>query len=296
MKADLHFHSRYSDGCLWPSELAERAARAGLEAAALTDHDTFGGWPEFRQAAERRGLATWPAVEIDCVDKDLDYKSELLAYFPSGSYGRTEALLAEVRIRRRAYLMELFSKAAAAFGRAAPSFSSWERERMDGRLSADVDPAQLRFGKPDLFRALVAAGALSQPATYRQFKRAYLDTGIIKAAKPKKPSVRDVCAAVLEDGGMLSIPHIAHEFKDDPARMERQRDRLARLLARFHDYGVASVELYAYGPEQDRLNSLVADVARTYGFQFTYGSDYHDRRSASGDFGSFHGDFAGFPA
>ncbi|MBP7264933.1 MAG: PHP domain-containing protein [Spirochaetia bacterium] len=72
MKADLHFHSRYSDGCLWPSELAERAARAGLEAAALTDHDTFGGWPEFRQAAERRGLATWPAVEIDCVDKDLD--------------------------------------------------------------------------------------------------------------------------------------------------------------------------------------------------------------------------------
>ena len=43
---DLHTHSTSSDGTFTPSELAAYAARKGLAAFALTDHDTTDGLAE----------------------------------------------------------------------------------------------------------------------------------------------------------------------------------------------------------------------------------------------------------
>ncbi|MCN4145293.1 MAG: PHP domain-containing protein, partial [Thiohalomonas sp.] len=39
MQIDLHTHSTVSDGRLAPAELVARAAQAGVELLALTDHD-----------------------------------------------------------------------------------------------------------------------------------------------------------------------------------------------------------------------------------------------------------------
>lgn len=41
MKADLHMHSRVSDGSYTIGELAELAAKNGLDVIAVTDHDTL---------------------------------------------------------------------------------------------------------------------------------------------------------------------------------------------------------------------------------------------------------------
>lgn len=49
---DLHTHSNFSDGSCTPAEIVALAAKAGLAAVALTDHDTTAGIPEFLQAAE----------------------------------------------------------------------------------------------------------------------------------------------------------------------------------------------------------------------------------------------------
>jgi error-prone DNA polymerase len=51
--AELHCHSSYSflDGAATPEELVTEAARLGLEALALTDHDGMYGVPQFAQAA-----------------------------------------------------------------------------------------------------------------------------------------------------------------------------------------------------------------------------------------------------
>lgn len=61
---DLHTHSHFSDGTYSPTELIESAAEAGLEAIALTDHNTVAGLAEFTQAAEDYDLAAIPGVEI----------------------------------------------------------------------------------------------------------------------------------------------------------------------------------------------------------------------------------------
>ena len=44
---DLHTHSTFSDGTCSPSELVNKAVSCGLQAIALTDHDTVEGIPEF---------------------------------------------------------------------------------------------------------------------------------------------------------------------------------------------------------------------------------------------------------
>jgi error-prone DNA polymerase len=64
--AELHCHSNFSflDGASHPEELAEEAARLGLEALALTDHDGFYGIVRFAEAARAVGLPTVFGAEL----------------------------------------------------------------------------------------------------------------------------------------------------------------------------------------------------------------------------------------
>src|SRR2546428_1627454 len=64
--AELHCHSNFSflDGASHPEELAEEAARLGLEALAITDHDGFYGVVRFAEAAREVGLPTIFGAEL----------------------------------------------------------------------------------------------------------------------------------------------------------------------------------------------------------------------------------------
>jgi error-prone DNA polymerase len=64
--AELHCHSNFSflDGASHPEELVEEAARLGLEALALTDHDGLYGVVRFAEAARAVGLPTVFGAEL----------------------------------------------------------------------------------------------------------------------------------------------------------------------------------------------------------------------------------------
>jgi len=62
--ADLHLHTRYSDGTFTPHELVQHAARLGFAAIAITDHDTLDGIPEALAAGQELGVEVIPGVEI----------------------------------------------------------------------------------------------------------------------------------------------------------------------------------------------------------------------------------------
>jgi len=64
MYCDLHAHSTASDGTVSPTELPVVARDAGLQAFALTDHDTTTGLAECAAAAEEVGIAFVPGIEI----------------------------------------------------------------------------------------------------------------------------------------------------------------------------------------------------------------------------------------
>ena len=64
--AELHCHSNFSflDGASHPEELVNEAARIGLEALALTDHNGFYGIVRFAEAARAVGLRTVFGAEL----------------------------------------------------------------------------------------------------------------------------------------------------------------------------------------------------------------------------------------
>lgn len=60
---DLHVHSTRSDGSLTPTELVNYAIEKGLEAFALTDHDTVDGIDEALKAAKGKNIEVIPGIE-----------------------------------------------------------------------------------------------------------------------------------------------------------------------------------------------------------------------------------------
>jgi error-prone DNA polymerase len=80
--AELHCHSSYSflDGASSPAELVAEAARRGLAALAITDHDGMYGVPQFAQAAAK--LAGQTGVKLGTV-----FGAELSLGLPTGQGG-----------------------------------------------------------------------------------------------------------------------------------------------------------------------------------------------------------------
>lgn len=76
---DLHVHSTASDGTNPPEELVSLAGDAGLNAFALTDHDTIDGLKYARPAAEKAGIELIPGIELS-----TDYEGKevhILGYY-----------------------------------------------------------------------------------------------------------------------------------------------------------------------------------------------------------------------
>ena len=92
--ADLHLHTRYSDGTFTPHELVGHAARLGFTAIAVTDHDTLDAIPEALTAGKELGVEVIPGVEI--TTRVGNQELHMLAYLFGDSW-RNEGLQAVLR-------------------------------------------------------------------------------------------------------------------------------------------------------------------------------------------------------
>ena len=69
---DLHLHSCLSpcgDADMTPANMAGMCALAGIQAAALTDHNTCGNCASFCQAAEEYGILALPGMELTTMEE-----------------------------------------------------------------------------------------------------------------------------------------------------------------------------------------------------------------------------------
>ncbi len=64
MIGDFHLHSDHSDGRLTPTALIDVVADAGVQVAALTDHDTTSGVREAQLRARERGIHFIAGIEM----------------------------------------------------------------------------------------------------------------------------------------------------------------------------------------------------------------------------------------
>ncbi|EME65325.1 MULTISPECIES: PHP domain-containing protein [Rhodococcus] len=256
MRIDLHAHSLASDGTDSPAGLVRAAAEAGLDAVALTDHDTTAGWDAAADALPA-GLRLIRGMEMSCTGRGED--------------GRP------VAVHLLAYLFDPRNEAFAV-----------ERERLRGervarirtmaeRMADDglpVDPERIVTaagpvaGRPHLARALVEAGVV--PSIEAAFADLLSSRGryyVTKADTPLSEAVRMVADA----GGVTVVAHA------------RARSR-GRLLALDHieelaELGLGGLE--ADHPDHDPADAqLMRDLAAKLDLFVTGSSDYHGGNKA----------------
>ncbi len=85
VKADLHIHSTFSDGRNSPKEIILRAISRGLEAIAITDHDTFQGSIHARRVASSEGIDIVIIIGAEIRTKQGD----ILVYCPDSPLEKT---------------------------------------------------------------------------------------------------------------------------------------------------------------------------------------------------------------
>jgi predicted metal-dependent phosphoesterase TrpH len=252
MRIDLHTHSSVSDGTDAPAALLAAAADAGLDAVALTDHDTTDGWAA-AALSRPSGLTVVPGMELSCrwIPEDRPPISvHLLAYLFDPEH---PALLAE-RTRLREERLSRGERMVAGLT-AAGYPVTWEQivHASEGGV----------VGRPHVARALVGAGVVGSVdeafATLLNHRSPYyvakVDTDVL-----------DGIALIRAAGG---VPVFAHG-------MATRRGRVVgdAAIATMADAGLAGLEVDHpdhTAEERAHLRALAADL----GLIMTGSSDYH---------------------
>lgn len=242
---DLHSHTRFSDGTLTPAELVARAAAAGVRVLAVTDHDTLEGLAE-AEAALPPGLQLLPGMEVSA--RHGAQSVHVLAYFPPGRAPSLPAFQDERRRARRERLVAMVAR-LAELGLAIDPATVL--------AAADADPRRTP-GRPDLARALVAAGHVA--SVQEAFDR-WLAEGKPAHVADRVPEAGDAIAMIHRLGGLAVVAHPALD------QLEPHLGELARL-------GLDGVEAYHGAHEPAQAEALRAR-ARELSLLCTGGSDFH---------------------
>jgi len=248
VRIDLHTHSTASDGTDPPAEVMRRAAVAGLDVVALTDHDTLAGHREARDGLPP-GLALLTGMELSC---RLDGRSvHMLAYGVDPGHAELAAECAAI--------------VAARAGRAQAMV-----EALRG-LGVDITWPQVQalaaggvVGRPHIARAMVAAGAIASPD--EAFTADWIGAGgrayVSRYALDPVAAIGLIRAA----GGVAVLAH--------PRAVSRAEQLSEATIAELAAAGLAGLEV-AHPDHDPAVRQRLAGLAASLDLVATGGSDDH---------------------
>ena len=259
---DLQSHSTHSDGELAAEEVVRRAADAGVELLALTDHDTVSGVSEALVAGERAGIRVVPAVEISAVDDGAPERRELHILGYAIDHQASE-------LTRK--LVEFLGDREQRTLRMAAALKELGFELDETEISAR-QAAGKPIGRPHVAAAVLAAPANAQRLAREEIDdvgsliRAYLIDGRAAFRLRETPTVAQAIEAIHEAGGVAVW---AHPFWD----VEDPEDVLDSI-ERFRVLGIDGVEAF-YVTHTREQTELLAERCAALGLLSTGSADFH---------------------
>jgi len=276
MRADLHVHSNASDGTDPPAEVMRRAAQAGLDVVALTDHDTVAGHAQARQALPG-SLTLVPGMELSCrIDQPQQGvppggsspRGQPQRGVPGGSSPRGQH-----SVHLLAYLFDPGHPELAAETRRIRDDRVLRARAMVDRLidlgvpiswddvAAVAGPAVV--GRPHIARAMAASGAIASPD--QAFTRDWIaDGGRAYVGRYALDPVRAI-ALVRSAGGVAVLAH---------PRADRALLISDAQIADLATAGLDGVEVFHPDQPEAEQASLLG-LTRDLGLIATGGSDDH---------------------
>ncbi|BCM69302.1 hypothetical protein EASAB2608_04636 [Streptomyces sp. EAS-AB2608] len=251
MRIDLHCHSTASDGTDTPAELVRKAAAAGLDVVALTDHDTTRGYGE-AIAALPEGLTLVTGAELSC---RLDGVSmHMLAYLFDPA---EPALLAERELVRDDRVPRAKGMIAKLNALGVPV--TWEQVE---RIAAGGS-----VGRPHVASALVELGVV--PTVSDAFTEEWLADGGRAFVEKHETDPFEAIRLVKAAGGVCVFAH--------PAAAKRGRTVPEFRIAELAEAGLDGIEVDHMDHDADARHRL-RGLAKELGLLVTGSSDYHGSR------------------
>lgn len=245
---DLHMHSQESDGSLSPAALAAACAKAGVTAAALTDHDTLAGCRRFIAACAKVGVQGIAGVELSA--EFAPGTMHILGYMPTTSIEPMQAVLSEVQASRAERNQQILT----ALDRQGYSLSQAEVEGFAGSGMT---------GRPHIAAAMVARGYVKDR---REAFDRFLAKGRDAYCERYRLSPADCVQTIRAHGGAAVLAH--------PFTLRLSENKLSACVSELVSHGLSGIEVFY--PEHSQLRRRIYQrLAKRFAVIQTGGSDFH---------------------
>ena len=251
---DLHTHSNYSDGTLTPTELVHEAASNGIDALALTDHNTVNGLEEFFAAGERYGVETVGGVELTC------------------EYGGREVHMLGlfVTAESRDVISEYCSKLTQS--KYESNVRLVESLARAGYAIDSIEDIYARSGHGNVNRAHIAESLIAH-GHVSSVSEAFSDLLSPERGYYIPPVRPDAIATVRLIKRIGGLAVIAHPY------LSLTPEQLESFLPKAKKEGLDGMETY-YSKYSSETHTLARETAHRYALLESGGSDYHGARKA----------------
>ena len=247
MAADLHCHTKMSDGSVAIDELVLLAKRQKLPVISVTDHDTLAGSVRAKICGDRNGVEVIPGVEFSSIDPATGRRAHVLCYFYQYP-DRLEGLCKRTADSRKQAASVMIQKVMRIY----PVTAEMILRRAHGSTNVY---------KQHIVHALIDAGVTDEFFGSVFQKLFHPKTGLAYCPVDY-PDVHEVIRLAHEAGGIVVLAH--------PGVYDSY-DLLEQLAA---DHEIEGVEVWHprnHPGDEERLTA----VARKYGLVMTGGTDFH---------------------
>jgi 3',5'-nucleoside bisphosphate phosphatase len=199
--ADLHIHSRYSDGSYRPGEIFRIAKKHGFRAVSITDHDCVDVFTEARELSKNYGIEFIPGAELSSEWKEYDI--HILGYFIDDSHAGLKSKLrdfSDSRIERAIKMIELMNKDGINI-----TYADVEKLSGDGTVA-----------RPHIAQILIEKGyAYSLQDAFEKF----IGTNTKYYVKKYKITPAEAISLIHKSGGLAFLAHPFY-LRNDPAMLD----------------------------------------------------------------------------
>jgi predicted metal-dependent phosphoesterase TrpH len=263
---DLHTHTTESDGTYTPAQLIDAARARGLEALAITDHDTFAGFDQALPMADDAGIELICGIELSTKlampDRPRGKSVHLLAYFMRGK--PTEEF--------RQWLFGLQQSRRERNERLAEKLQSLGVHILLEEVNA---LGKSMAGRPHFAQIMVKKGYVE---TQQEAFDRYLDDSAEAFVDRREPTLAEAIRHVLDSGG---VPTLAHPVRLGK-RMPQDEEELIRQMCKL---GLRGIEVW-HSDHTARDRERFDWLARRYNLTMTGGSDFHGDNKPGVELGS----------
>ena len=255
---DLHNHSYYSDGLIYPKQLIQIAKKRGIKNIALTDHNSTKGIQEAIKEGKRIGVNVIPGIEIRCKI------GEILGYFIDPKNKELNKEIKKDNKRIQSKVKEICRNLTREGYKLTYEELGKKHPKAKGNLNEFYPIYELYLKK--------------YAKTTFESRKIIWGNKKIRPKKIKEINEIKTIKLIKNAGG---VPVLAHPWIDPEALIEKNLKKLIKAGLKGLEINNGDNEKFMRKiSKQKNIQTKIRKLAKKYKLIITSGSDYHGEKLA----------------